>query len=305
MEQEQPLSPEQHSHHGSGRGLLVIALVCVGVLALGIWFKAHQQAEAFEAERAQMKATLDQTVSQSRGQIQDLTQRLDALQAAQQAPPEPAKPTPFAQPNGAAAHRRAATRTAANDPRVARLQGQLAETQQQLAQTRQDMAKTKEELNGSIASTRDDLAKTRNDLSGQIDSTRTDLNGSIARTHDEVVALQKRGEQNIVEFHLDKSKQYQRVGPFSLALRSTNTKHKTYDLSMVVEDNQLNKKHVNLYEPVWITLSDRPQPVELVVNRIDKNQISGYITEPKYKNSELGTATAQKAPAQPAQLATR
>ena len=33
-----------------------------------------------------------------------------------------------------------------------------------------------------------------------------------------MVALRKRGEQNVYEFHLDKSKQFQRVGPLSIAL---------------------------------------------------------------------------------------
>jgi hypothetical protein len=61
---------------------------------------------------------------------------------------------------------------------------------------------------------------------------------------------------------------------------------------MMVDDFQLNKNNVNLYEPVWITLSDRPQPLEMVVNSIHKDQIQGYISEPKYKKSELAASTA-------------
>ena len=102
------------------------------------------------------------------------------------------------------------------------------------------------------------------------------------------MALQRRGEQNIYEFKLTKSKEMQRVGPLSISLRSTSVKHKTYDLTMAVYDNALAKKHVNIYEPVWITLSDRPQPVQLVVNHVEKNEITGYVSEPKYKKSEAG-----------------
>ena len=283
---------------------LIIALVCLGAVALGMWFKDREQADAMNAERAQMTAALNQTLAQSRSQIQELNSRIDMFTMAQAKAQTPAS-RPAARPA-----RKAATAAArrkpveVNDPRVDRLQGQLADTQQELARQRDDLSKTRDDLNGSIAQTRDALAKSHDDLAGQISSTRTDLSGSIAKTHDEVVALRKRGEQNIYEFQLGKTKQFQRVGPLSVALRSTSTKHKTYDLAMIVEDNQLSKKHVNLYEPVWIRLSDRPQAVELVVNRVDKDHISGYLSEPKYKRSELA-ASSEKAPEKPLQLETR
>lgn len=283
---------------------LIIALVCLGAVALGMWMKDREQVDAMSAERAQMAATLNQALAQSKSQIQELNSRIDMLTMAQakaQAPAAKPAAHPVRKPVTVAARRKPVQ---VNDPRVDRLQGQLADTQQELARQRDDIAKTRDDLNGSIAQTRDALSKSHDDLAGQINSTRTDLNGSIAKTHDEVVALRKRGEQNIYEFQLDKSKQFQRVGPLSVALRSTSPKHKTYDLAMIVEDNQLSKKHVNLYEPVWIRLSDRPQAVELVVNRVDKDHISGYLSEPKYKRSELASS-AEKAVEKPLQLETR
>jgi hypothetical protein len=110
--------------------------------------------------------------------------------------------------------------------------------------------------------------------------------------------LQRRGERNYYEFQLTKSKEFKRVGPLSLSLRKANTKRKSYDLAMFVDDNQMQKKSINLFEPIWINLDDRPQPVQLVVNQISKDQIQGYISEPKYKKSELGdTASATPPPA--------
>ncbi len=40
-------------------------------------------------------------------------------------------------------------------------------------------------------------------------------------------------------------------------------------------DYKLRKKGVNRYEPVLIYLADRPQPLELVVTQVDKNQMRG------------------------------
>ena len=67
---------------------------------------------------------------------------------------------------------------------------------------------------------------------------------------------------------------------------------------MLVNDYQLQKKSVNLYEPVWVNLAGQPQSLELVVNQIAKNEIKGYISEPRYTNTGLGESTS------PAKLAT-
>ena len=312
MEENQPTASREVRRAGTGTLAMAAVVVCLGALALGIWLRERSQMRAADAEHARTVASLNQALDQAKNQIQELNTRLDTLT---QARPQPLGPPQPVRKTVTVHHRQPVPRPAAGDPRVDKLQGELADTQKELARTREQMAQaqqeldgkissTRDDLNGSIAQTRDALAKSHDDLSGQIDSTRTDLSGSIAKTHDEVVALRKRGEQNIYEFQLAKAKQFQRVGPLSVALRSTSTKHKTYDLAMIVEDNQLSKKHINLYEPVWIRLSDRPQAVELVVNRVDKDRISGYLSEPKYKRSELA-ATSEKAPEKPQKLETR
>jgi uncharacterized coiled-coil protein SlyX len=272
---------------GSGTLPLIIAVICMAALALGLWFHDRRELQDANADHAQTVAALNQALNQARSQMQELNSRLDALTQAQAAPPTSARSAVRAV---SASGRKPVARAAVKDPRIDRLQGQLVDTQKQLAQTREEVAQAQ---------------KAQEELDGKISSTRDDLSGSIARTHDEVVALGKRGERNIYEFRLDKSKQFQRVGPLSVSLRSTSTKHKTYDLMMMVEDSQLGKKHVNLYEPVWVNLSDRPQPVELVVNRVGKNEIEGYVSEPKYKKSELAASTETPAAPRPQQLQPR
>jgi hypothetical protein len=167
------------------------------------------------------------------------------------------------------------------DPRFNELQSRLSDQQQQLDSTRQEIDRTREDLDGKLNTTHDELS------------------GSIARNHDELVELQKRGERNYYEFEIDKSKQFRKVGPLSVSLRKANQKHKYSDLALVVDDQQLEKKHLNLYEPMMLSTSDRPQPIELVVNEIHDNVIKGYISEPKYKKSELAQTNtdAEKPPA--------
>jgi hypothetical protein len=69
----------------------------------------------------------------------------------------------------------------------------------------------------------------------------------------------------------------------------------------MVDDQQLEKKHVNLYEPTMIRTTDVPQPLEVVVNEIHGNTIKGYISEPKYRKNDVTATTATSAPvAEPA-----
>jgi hypothetical protein len=151
------------------------------------------------------------------------------------------------------------------DPRWRKVQAQID------AQGKQLDAQGK-----AIESTRQELA-----------SARSDLEGSIARTHEELVVLQKKGERNYFEFDLDKSKNFHRAGPVGISLRKANTKNQYADLKLMVDDRELSKKHLNLYEPVIFYPTDERQPVELVINSITKNHIHGYISAAKYRNSEL------------------
>jgi hypothetical protein len=243
-------------------------------------------------ELAVTNQTLTASVTQLQEQLQSvtdrLTRRIEAENAAKAAPPA----APAARQARKAASKQVAEAAPPKDPRFDRLQGQLADQQKALASTREDLdrtrgdlGQTRDELNGKIDSSRDEL-------NGNLGRTRDELNGNIAHTHDELVALQKRGERNFFEFALNKSKVFQKVGPVSLELRKVDFKHKSFDVDMLVDDFTLQKRKVNLYEPVWINLTDTPEPVQLIVNQIDKDKITGYIAAPKYRKSELDRTAA-------------
>jgi hypothetical protein len=62
-----------------------------------------------------------------------------------------------------------------------------------------------------------------------------------------------------------------------------NVNRRFLDLSVRVDDFVLDQKHVNLYQPVWIRLRDCPTPAALVVTRIARNRVQGYLCEAKYQ----------------------
>ena len=268
---------------GGGAGLkwMLGAALAALFVVMGVSLAYIARGRAQMNELTAANQTLSSSLTQLKTQMQSMSQQLKERPAAPSVTPAlrtPARP-----------HTQTRSAVPAVDPRVTQMQSRLADQERAIDSTREDLNKTREDLQGKLDSTRDDL-------SGSLASTRDELSGSIARTHEDLVALQKRGERNYYEFALTKSKEFRRVGPVSLSLRKANTKRKNYDLAMFVNDNQLQKKSVNLYEPVWINLDDRPQPVELIVNQIDKDQIRGYISEPKYKKSELGDTASVTPP---------
>jgi uncharacterized coiled-coil protein SlyX len=282
---------------GANRWLVIAVVALLGIAAVSFAYGLHQQ--SLVRQLTAQTATANAAVNQMQGQLSAVTAKLNDMTTARtlpQAPAASAEPpdaaisepaadssaknleaaspsTPATSAKSAPAKRHVSKRrTPVVDKKYMQLQSQLAEQQKQLKETQ------------------DEVAKNRSDLEGTINSTRDDLNGSIAKTHEELVALEKRGERSYFEFDLSKSKQFQRVGPLTLSLRKADTKHKSYDVAMIVDDNELQKKKVNLYEPIWIHTENDSQPVQIIVNRIDKDAVHGYISAPKYKPSELAAA---------------
>lgn len=295
--------PETHTP--TNRLMVVALIVLLGVAGIAMSYGVHEGTQV--KELTAQAATANNTMNQLQTQVNTLTARLNDMTAAQAAANNPApsaapaSPTPpptdentealavapstaapaALAPKHAPAKKTAAKRHSSVDKRYAQLQAELDAQQKQLKDTQ------------------DEVAKNRSDLEGSINSTRDELNGAIAKNHDELVALEKRGERSYFEFDLSKSKQFQRVGPMTLSLRKTDTKHKSYDLAMIVDDNELSKKKVNLYEPIWIHTESGGQPVQIVVNHIDKNIVHGYVSAPKYKQSELAALRSSSNPSAP------
>jgi len=246
-----------------------IAALAVG-LALGYAYRQQIKVRHLVAQESVANATINDLQRQLKTMADELHSMVAAQQATTDAPAQSTR-KPTAKAAGGA---HSGTHGGSVDKRYDQLQAQLTEQQKRLKET-QDL-----------------IAKSRTELEGSLNSTRDELNGSIAKTHEELVALAKRGERSYFEFDLAKSKQFQRVGPLTVSLRKADTKHNTFDMVMIVDDNELTNKKVNLYEPIWIHAENESQPVQVVVNRIAKDRVHGYVSTPKYKPSELAAASA-------------
>lgn len=264
MEENRDLRDEiaegPHSHGTSWLVLCSFLVLAVGGLIL-IYYNLQQK--TMIAQLSSHEAEMNSTITDLRGQVDSTTAKLNDIAAAN------------------AASRQAAADAAKNGARTAA--GPSRTEANRLKQIQAGLDEQKKQLQA----TQDDVAKTRSDLEGNLNSTRDELNGSIAKTHDELVLLEKRGERSYFEFDAPKSKQFERTGPLSISLRRADPKHDNADLVVLVNDREISKKKVNLYEPIWIYETQDAQPVQVVVNNIQKDRVHGYISAPKYSPQDL------------------
>lgn len=248
-----------------------VAAIAIGGAGLGYAVHEHHaaqlsalQAQTLSTQNKQMATELSAT----NYQVNSLVDRVNTLENSRETKPNPAVR------EGEAAHsRRIRThRIGVEDSRFNKLQSQVDAQGKEIAQTQNDLT-----------------------------SARTELGGSIARNHDELVTLEKKGERNYFEFDLVsssqwfvKSRQWKREGPLSMSLNKANVRHQYADLSLMVDDRNLTQKHVNLFQPVMYYEPDSHQPVEIVINAISKNHIHGYVSAPKYQESELAALSADQ-----------
>jgi hypothetical protein len=152
-----------------------------------------------------------------------------------------------------------------------------------------------EGVNAEVGSVKTDLSKTKADtekLIADMKTARGDLgvqSGLIATNGKELAALRELGERNYTEFTLavagGKDKAPHKFGDVSLLLKSVDLKKKTYTIELVADDQTIPKKDRSLNEPVQFMLSRSKLPYELVVNKIQKGMIAGYVSAPKVQQA--------------------
>src|SRR5947199_6686546 len=136
-----------------------------------------------------------------------------------------------------------------------------------------------------VGGAKKDIEATKGDLEatkGKLERSLGDMNvmsGLIARNHDDVDELRRRGDRNYYEFTLQRSKTAQRVGPVQMSLNKTDPKKAKYTLTVVADDRTIEKKDKTSGEPVqfYVKGSARMAPYETVVLEVGKNQITGYL----------------------------
>lgn len=209
--------------------------------------------------------------------------------------------------------------------RIADLKGQVDVTSQKIGMTQAEIAEAKsraesirkqqvasdqkltEQISAAQKESAAQIGAVATDVTGakkDIEATRTDLeatktkldratgdmgvmSGLIARNHDDLEELKRKGDRNYYEFTVQKAKTPQRVGPVQIAVNKTDQKKSRYTMTVLADDKSIEKKDKTAGEPVqfYVKGSARLAPYEIVVFEVGKNQITGYLSTPKEPTS--------------------
>ena len=181
------------------------------------------------------------------------------------------------------------------DQQKQQLEAEQAQTKQQLSSSISDVSQKADTVNARVSDVNNDVAGVKTDLSStkaDLSQTKSNLmkvtgdlsgtNSLVATNGKEIEELKRRGERNIVEFSLKKQKNMQKVGDISLRLEKADLKKNKFTVTVLADDKQVEKKDRNVNEPLQFYVSK--SLYEVVVNTVGKDQITGYLSTPKYQN---------------------
>ena len=249
-------------------GLLIAAVAVLGYAGHSVQTRLEQELSKAEEQNKILTAQLEQAnsrIADLKGQVEVTTQKVGMTQA----------------------------EVADARSRAESIRKQQVASDQKLTEEITAAQKESEAKIGAVATdvsgAKKDIEATRSDL----EATKTKLeratgdmgvmSGLIARNHDDLEELKRRGDRNYYEFTIQKSKSAQRVGPVQIALNKTDQKKSKYTMTVLADDRSIEKKDKTAGEPVqfYVKGSARLAPYEIVVFDVGKNKITGYLATPK------------------------
>lgn len=142
-------------------------------------------------------------------------------------------------------------------------------------------------VKGEVVRVSADVTDTRNDLAdtkGRLEHAIGDLNKHselIATTHEELEYLKHRGDRDYLEFTLHKGKDPVRLSIVSLQLKKTDAKKNKFTLYVLADDKKIEKKDRTINEPLQFYSGRDRALFEVVINSVNKDTVTGYLSTPK------------------------
>jgi hypothetical protein len=172
----------------------------------------------------------------------------------------------------------------------AQVQAVKSETENKFGQVSTEVGGVKTQ----VVAVKTDLENARRDLEGtqrQLVDVRDSLTAAVAKNSSELSQLRLKGERDYFEFTLPKKGEATKVEDIRLILTKTDPKKGKFNLKVVVDDSQLEKKDKSINEPVTFLVGQNRVRYEVVVNWVQKDKAGGYLSIPKDKalSSERST----------------
>ena len=252
-------------------GLAIAALGGISLVGIGLGWSALNQAKSVEqstqASLKEQNSALQQRLGRAEDQNQQLQSDLKVV----------TDKLNLTQDQLDSARKQSKAAVAAYDKKLSGLESNV-NTQLATKASTEDVSK----LNTDVGGVKTDLDATK----AKLDRATGDMgvmSGLIARNHDDLEELRRKGDRNYYEFTIQKAKTPTRVGPVQVALNKTDQKKSKYTMTVLADDKSIEKKDKTAGEPVqfYVKGTAHYAPYEIVVFEVGKSQITGYLSTPK------------------------
>ena len=255
---------------GVPRWLTLALIIPVAISVWALWASGNARQATRDAEQAAAAET-----KTLRASVDQLQQQLSVSEQERQA---------------------AQTQLAAVGDQLHKTQGSVGaarkqnkELAAQLTDVQTNVDSVKQELstkaNGTdVEAVGNDVKGVRSDLDAQkqnLQMARSEFGTLIARNHEEIDQLRRLGLRDYYEFSLQGKGDTQKVGSISVELRNADPKRHQFTVNLIVDDMKLEKKNRSVNEPFFFYTAGSRQALELVINKVEKKKISGYVSAPK------------------------
>ena len=256
--------------------LAFVALAVVSIVGLGVGWSASEREQSAERALATQGKSVQQNVDKLNSRLSQQEQENNELQG----------------------------ELGLVTDRLKMAQGELTSTRRQTTQIRDEYSKkidnvqselgTKasaddvKSLGGDVDGVKTDLASTNNNLQ----MARGEFGTLIAKNHDEIDQLRRMGERDYFEFTLAGKGNRSKVGNLAVELRGTNIKKSQFTVALYVDDMRLEKKNRSVDEPIYFYTQGTRAPLEMVINKVDKDKVVGYLSVPKGEGRMTSAATS-------------
>jgi TolA-binding protein len=256
--------------------LAFVALAVVSIVGLGVGWSASEHASSAEQALATQGKSVQQNVDKLSSRLSQEEQVNNELQS----------------------------ELGLVTDRLKMTQGELTSTRRQTTQIRDEYSKKLDNvqselgtkasaddvssLGGDVNGVKTDLAATNNNLQ----MARGEMGTLIAKNHDEIDQLRRMGERDYFEFTLAGKGNRSKVGNLAVELRGTDTKKGQFTVALYVDDMRLEKKNRSVDEPIYFYTQGTRAPLEMVINKVEKDKVVGYLSAPKGEGRVTSSSAA-------------
>jgi hypothetical protein len=118
----------------------------------------------------------------------------------------------------------------------------------------------------------------------QLNETQTrvaSIEDSVTLNTNEIAGVKRSLEREYYNFELQEKGGYMKVFDVSLSLKDTDWKKRQFDMYLLADGKVLQKKDHSINEPIFFYIEGQKKPYEVVVTRVDKKLVVGYLSVPK------------------------